>query len=74
MMSHLHLAAATPLCSRLSWKEFQRIEGGGVGTAGRGGMTYLSVPASGSLCLEGGPQTILVWAQGGSRGLGWPLE
>lgn len=50
------------------------MEGGGVGAAGRAGMTYLSVPASGSLCLEGGPQTILVWAQEGSRGLGWPLE
>lgn len=74
MMSHLHLATVSPL---LQSAFLERISEDGrwqSGAAGRGGMTYLSVPASGSLCPEGGLQTILVLAQGGSRGLGWPLE
>lgn len=72
MMSHLHLAALPPSATCFL-ERIWRIEGGRVGAIGRG-MTYLSVPASGSFCLEGGPQTILVWAHGGNQGLGWPPE
>lgn len=72
MMSHLHLAAL-PLSATCFLERIWRIEGDRVGTIERG-MTYLSIPASGSFCLEGGLQTILVWAHGANQGLGWPLE
>lgn len=72
MMSHLHLAAL-PFSATCFLERIQRIEGGRVGATGRG-VTYLSIPASGSFCLEGGPQTILGWAHGGNQGLGWPPE
>lgn len=64
MMSYLHLAAL-PFSATCFLERIWRIEGGRVGATGRG-VTYLSVPASGSFCLEGGPQTILGWAHGGN--------
>lgn len=72
MMSHLHLAAQ-PLFATCFLERIWRIEGGRVEALGIG-MTYLYVPASGSLGLEGGLQTILVWALRGHQGLSWPWE
>lgn len=75
VMSHLHLAAPAFFCMQPFFLErIWRREGGRVGALRRGGVTYLSVPASGPLCLEGGPQTILGYAQERSQGLGWPSE
>lgn len=71
-MSHLHLAELS--FHPIGFLErIWRNEGGRVG-AKLMGLTYLSVSASGSFCLEGGTETILGCAQGGNQGLGWPQE